>query len=69
MGWIDRISPPVTADGCWLWVGYVNNMGYGQATVERRTYLVHRLSWERAHGPIPDGMCVCHRCDTPRVSS
>jgi hypothetical protein len=23
----------------------------------------HRLAWEQANGPIPDGMCVCHRCN------
>jgi hypothetical protein len=26
----------------------------------------HRVAWELYHGPIPDDMCVLHRCDTPR---
>jgi len=25
--------------------------------------MVHRYAWAVANGPIPDGMCVCHRCD------
>jgi hypothetical protein len=27
--------------------------------------LAHRVAWEKVHGPIPQGMQVLHRCDTP----
>jgi hypothetical protein len=52
---------------CWLWTGGAkNNKGYGQITVARgKAVFAHRLSYEIANGPIPAGMHVCHRCDTP----
>jgi len=40
--------------------------GYGRKRVGGgKTMLVHRLVWVETHGPIPDGMLVCHRCDNP----
>lgn len=29
-------------------------------------WLVHRLAWTAKHGPIPDGMVICHRCNVRR---
>lgn len=31
----------------------------------RRKMYVHRLAWIEAHGPIPEGMHVLHKCDNP----
>lgn len=30
---------------------------------QRKTIDAHRASWIVHHGPIPDGMFVCHHCD------
>lgn len=37
----------------------------GYITIQRglKTILVHRYVWEQFNGPIPKGMCVCHKCD------
>lgn len=55
-------------DGCWLWVGYKNNQGYGHIGRGGRggnMVRTHRASYELHVGPIPDGMLVCHKCDVP----
>jgi hypothetical protein len=53
-------------NGCLLWTGAKNDKGYGQTTVGRRRYYVHRLAWERHTGAsIPEGWVVMHICDQP----
>lgn len=54
--------------GCWIWLGGHTNVGYGliRAPEGKRNMLAHRASYEMHHGPIPDGMLVCHTCDNPR---
>jgi hypothetical protein len=36
--------------------------GYAQKRVDGATWLAHRWAWTRAHGPIPEGMCIDHIC-------
>lgn len=50
-------------DFCWLWRGKLNSAGYGSITFCGKKYGTHRLSYEIYIGPIPDGMCVLHKCD------
>lgn len=59
-----RLAP----SGCVEWVRALNPGGYGRIGKGSRqagNVVTHRLSWELAHGPIPEGMCVLHRCDNP----
>lgn len=53
------------ADACWIWKGAVAKFGHGWTFWEGRNVSAHRLAWETANGPIPVGMCVCHKCDVP----
>lgn len=39
---------------------------YGRFKAGGRSVLAHRYAYEQAHGPIPDGMLVLHRCDNTR---
>lgn len=52
--------------GCWLWTDAPDGCGYGRLGLPgNRMIKAHRLSYELHVGPIPDGLQVLHRCDTP----
>jgi hypothetical protein len=48
--------------GCWLWLDALTSNGYGNMLHGGRA---HRYSWKIHRGPIPPGLCVLHKCDTP----
>jgi hypothetical protein len=50
--------------GCRLWKGPYSSR-YGIISVSGRPIGAHRAAWIAKHGPIPSGLYVCHRCDTP----
>lgn len=57
-------------DECWPWLGHIAKpQGYGRISVffgpgtKPKVAYAHRVSWELAEGPIPDGLAVLHRCD------
>jgi hypothetical protein len=49
--------------GCLVWRGAEKSGGYAGTTLLGKAYMVHRLAWLAHHGPIPDGLLVCHHCD------
>jgi len=53
----------IKGDGCWGWAGHINTSGYGSFSVNKKTAVASRVSWQIHFGGIPDGMVVCHRCD------
>ena len=56
---------PEPTTGCWLWMRHCARTGYGQVRFHGRMWNAHRVAWTLTRGPIPDGLCVCHKCDTP----
>lgn len=54
---------------CWEWAGSHMPNGYTSFQLDRttigrgKTVLGHRYMYEYVYGPMPEGMCVCHRCD------
>ena len=72
---IDRFWARKTLYGdCWLWTrigarrkhpaGQPTEY-YGQFWTKEQTYLAHKLAYELTYGPIPHGLFVLHKCDTP----
>lgn len=54
-----------TSSGCWLWTRTCNNKGYGTMTVNKKTVLSHRISFEVFNRRLLDRTLVLHRCDNP----
>lgn len=51
-------------DACWEWTACLfTDSGYGCFSYERKLQGAHRVSWQLANGPIPDGLWVLHECD------
>jgi hypothetical protein len=51
--------------GCWNWTATKHRQGYGMIRINGKMVGSHRYSWEMHHGPVPNGIEVCHTCDNP----
>ena len=56
---------PGMDSACWVWTAGCNTCGYGQFRKDGRNVMAHRLAYETDVDSIPDGLCICHRCDNP----
>jgi hypothetical protein len=57
---------PVPEAGCWIWTGGIlGKNSYGVMTKDSKKVWAHRFAYEHFVGPIPEGMLVLHKCDTP----
>jgi hypothetical protein len=65
---ISKRSTRVSECGCWIWRGHKKG-GYGYVNIRNngrcKPHRAHRISWSVVNGPIPDGLDILHKCDTP----
>ncbi len=61
--WVETSGPLETP--CWIWQRSTDHCGYGKFTADSKTYFAHRHSYELYAGPIREGLCILHDCDTP----
>lgn len=54
------------AGDCWVWTASLVTGGYGCVTLRSKTFTTHRISYLIHNGPIPEGVCVLHKCDNRR---
>lgn len=53
------------SEKCFIWNACVNNDGYGQFSLNNRSFPAHKFSYEFYFGPVSDGFEVCHICNNP----
>ena len=62
---LGRIDRSGGADACWPYMGSRLPRGYGSLAAKGTHLYAHRVAYEVANGPVPDGLWVLHRCDNP----
>ena len=62
---IEAYSEKIPEAGCWLWLLALDKDGYGHVKEGGKRKGAHRVSYAHFVGQIPEGIFVCHRCDTP----
>lgn len=52
--------------GCWVWLGGVNDRGYGLVKIGGKHRKAHVVMWEMRNGPITPGCELHHDCENKR---
>lgn len=53
-------------DDCWEWTRAMTQLGYGVVRMDGRNFFVHRIAFFLTHGPFPNALKICHKCDNPK---
>ena len=54
-----------TSLGCLEWQGTCDKNGYGYAKISGVRWYIHRAIYHYLIAPIPNALCVLHKCDNP----
>ena len=60
---LKNIKISTKENGCWIWTGSIGSRGYGKISINNKTLLVHRYSYEYYKGKIPKDKIIMHICD------
>ena len=59
---VNKSGPLWKDTSCWLWTAGKNGVGYGSYAAQGQDWGAHRLAYEDAKGPIPEGFEIDHLC-------
>ena len=59
---LNRFFAKVEIGDCWLWVGLLDEDGYGRHAHFWQVHRAHRWLYEYLVGPVPDGLQLDHLC-------
>jgi hypothetical protein len=60
---ISELSEQVTESGCWLWLGVLNDRGWGERIyVSGKFKSPHKAAYEEYIGPVPGKLQLDHKC-------
>lgn len=54
---------PEPNSGCWLWLGTMNNEGYGLLAIRKKYERAHRFALQIDTTEQGQGLLACHHCD------
>jgi hypothetical protein len=52
----------INSSGCWIWLGWKNELGYGWTHFNGRKESVHRTAYTILVGAVPEGLHLDHLC-------
>jgi len=63
---LDKVNKTGSIQGCWIWTGSHNGVGYGEIRIKNKKVYAHRWAYENIGGnKIPEGYQIDHLCRNP----